>query len=104
MSTPVIRLSDSARRALEEAAVDTGGDPLRVRISERFKCDLFFGSRAEGDVEVDCGGITLLLDPLSAQRADGLSIDFLSGPEGSGFKIEHPNEAPRVKQISAAEL
>jgi monothiol glutaredoxin len=62
------------------------------------------GSRAEDDVEVDCSGITLLLDPLSAQRADGLSIDFLSGPEGSGFEIEHPNAPPRVKQISAAEL
>jgi monothiol glutaredoxin len=104
MSTPLIRLSDSARRALQEAAVDTGGDPLRIRISERFDCDLFFGSRAEDDVEVDCGGITLLLDPLSAQRAEGLSIDFLSGPEGSGFEFEHSNAPPKVKQISAAEL
>lgn len=102
MSTPVIRLSDSARRALREAAV--GGDPVRIQISERFDCDLFFGSRAEDDVEVDCGGITLLLDPLSAQRAEGLSIDLLSGQEGSGFEIEHPNAPPRVKQISAAEL
>ena len=102
MSTPVIRLSDSARRALREAAV--GGDPLRIQISERFDCDLFFGSRAEDDVEVDCGGITLLLDPLSAQRAEGLSIDFLSGPEGSGFEFEHSNAPPKVKQISAAEL
>lgn len=91
MNTPVIRLSDSARRALQEAAVDTGGDPLRIRVSEPFDCDLFFGSRAEDDVEVDCSGITLLLDPLSAQRAEGLSIDFLSGPEGSGFEIEHPD-------------
>jgi monothiol glutaredoxin len=100
MSTPVIRLSDSARRALREAAV--GGDPLRIRISERFDCDLFLGSPAEDDVEVDCGGgITLLLDPLSAQCAEGLSIDFLSGPEGFGFEIVAP---PRVKQVSAAEL
>jgi monothiol glutaredoxin len=104
MSTPVVRVSDSARRALQEAAVDTGGDPLRIRISERFDCVLFFGSRAEDDVQVDCGGITLPLDPLSAQRAEGLSIAFLSGPEGSGFEIEHPNAPPRVKQISAAGL
>src|SRR3990172_6964753 len=31
MRTPVIRLSNSARRALQEAAVDAGGDPLRIR-------------------------------------------------------------------------
>ena len=55
MRTPTIRLSDLARRALEEAAVDTGGDPVRMRISDRFEYDLLFGSRAEGDLEVDCG-------------------------------------------------
>ena len=104
MRTPAIRLSDLARRALQEAAVDTGGDPVRMRISDRFEYDLFFGSRAEGDLEVDCGGITIVLDPSSAQRADGLSIDFVSGPDGAGFKIEHPNEPPRVNQISATEL
>ena len=104
MRTPAIRLSDLARRALQEAAVDTGGDPVRMRISDRFEYDLFFGSRAEGDLEVDCGGITIVLDPSSAQRADGLSIDFVSGPDGAGFKIEHPNEPPRVSQISATEL
>jgi len=104
MRTPVIRLSDLARRAIQEAAVDTGGDPLRMRISDRFEYDLFFGSPAEGDLEVDCGGITIVLDPSSAQRAEGLSIDFVSGPDGAGFKIEHPNEPPRVNLISATEL
>ena len=104
MSTPVIRLSDSARRALQEAAVDAGGDPLRIQISDRFEYDLFFGSRAEGDLDVDCGGITILLDPSSARRADGLSVDFGSGQDGTGFTIEHPNEPPKVRQISATEL
>ena len=104
MSTPVIRLSDSARRALQGAAVDAGGDPLRIQISDRFEYDLFFGSRAEGDLDVDCGGITILLDPSSARRADGLSIDFVSGPDGAGFTIENPNEPLRVNQISATEL
>jgi monothiol glutaredoxin len=104
MSTPVIRLSNSARRALQEAAVDAGGDPLRIRISDRFEYDLFFGSRTEDDLDVDCGGITIRLDPSSARRADGLSIDFLGGPDAGGFTIENPNEPPRVRQISATEL
>jgi len=102
MSTPVIRLSDSARRALQDAAVGAGGDPLRIRISDRWEYDLFFGLRAEGDLDVDCDGITILLDPSSARRADGLSIDFLVGPDAAGFTIENPNEPPKVKQISAA--
>ena len=44
MSTPVIRLSDSARRALQDAAVGEGGDPLRIRMSDRWEYGLFFGS------------------------------------------------------------
>lgn len=104
MRIPVIRLSDSARRALQEAAVDAGGDPLRIQISDRFEYDLVFASRVEGDLHVDCGGITILLDPSSAQRADGLSVDFVNGPDGAGFTIENPNEPPRVRQISATEL
>ena len=104
MRTPVIRLSDSARRALQEAAVDADGESLRIQISDRFEYDLFFGSRAEDDLDVDCGGITIRLDPSSARRADGLSIDFVTGPDGAGFKIQHPNEPPSVRQISATEL
>jgi monothiol glutaredoxin len=104
MRPPVIRLSDSARRALQEAAVDAGGDPPRIQISDRFEYDLFFGSRAEDDLDVDCGGITIRLDLSSARRADGLSIDFVTGPDGAGFKIQHPNEPPSVRQISATEL
>ena len=30
MKIPVIRLSDPARRASHEAAVEAGGDPLRI--------------------------------------------------------------------------
>ncbi len=105
MRAPDIRLSGAAKKALQEAARDAGGDPLRIQISDRFEYDLlFFGPRADGDLEVDCDGVTILLDASSAGRADGLSIDFVSGPEGSGFKIESPNEPPRVKQISATEL
>ena len=66
MRTPIIRLSESARRALQEAAGDAGGDPLRMRISYRFEYDLFFGARAEADLAVNCDGITIVLDPSSA--------------------------------------
>lgn len=104
MRSLVIRLSDSARRALQEAAVDAGGKPLRIQISDRFEYDLLFGSRADGDLDVDCGGITILLDLSSAGRADGLCVDFVSGPDGAGFTIENPNEPSRVRQISATEL
>ena len=36
------------------------------------------------------------------KRANGVSIDFVDGP-GGGFKIENPNEPPRVKGLAPAE-
>ncbi len=103
MRTPVIRISDRARKefldARAAASEDAGGDSLRLSISARFEADLFFGSKAESDIAVDCDGITILLDPPGAARADGVSIDFVDGPNGSGFKIDNPNKPGGQKNI-----
>ena len=40
----------------------------------------------------------------SVTRADGISIDFVEGPSGVGFKIDNPNEPPRVKPIAPKAL
>jgi Fe-S cluster assembly iron-binding protein IscA len=47
--------------------------------------------RAPNAIEVHANGVTLLLDPLSAQRADGATIDAVETPRGTGFKIDNPN-------------
>ena len=104
LGKPVIGLSDSARKVLEEASRDSGGEALRLQISERFEYNLGFGAVAPADIEVDCGGLKIVLDPESALRADGLSIDFADGPQGPQLTIENPNEPPRVREISATEL
>jgi monothiol glutaredoxin len=114
MSTngPTIRVSEAARRAIEEAAASIAAETqsaaaaplLRVTIGERFACDLRFDTAEADDVRVDADGLTLLLDPQSVARADGLSIDFVTGPDGSGFTIDNPNAPPAVRQLSAPAL
>jgi monothiol glutaredoxin len=104
METPIIRLSEAAKRAIQDAAVEAGGDLLRITVSDRFEYDLRVDARTETDVAVDCGAITILLDAASAQRADGLSIDFVTGPEGSGFTVDNPDQPAGVQQLSAREL
>lgn len=101
---PRITLSDSAIVALKEGAQEAGSDRLRIAISEWFEYDLHFDRRAEGDIEVLVEGVVMLLDPESATRADGMSIDFGDTEPGSGFRIQNPSEPPKVKQLGAAEL
>ncbi len=103
---PTMTVGESALKELRTAAKSMGADGsiMRMEISGKFEHDLYFGEAIEGDLVVDLGGLPLHLDPGSAFRADGVHIDFVSGPNGAGFKIENPNEPARVRQIGPARL
>jgi iron-sulfur cluster assembly protein len=48
---------------------------------------------AEGDVELELEGVKVVVDPFSAPYLQGATIDFLTGLQESGFKIDNPNAA-----------
>ncbi len=102
-AAPTITITPAAAAALRLAR-EGEEDELHLEIDASFQYGLFFGPRQKGEVAVEAGGVTVLLDRASARRADGLSIDHVTGPEGAGFKIESPHQPPRVKQLSPAEL
>jgi iron-sulfur cluster assembly accessory protein len=45
------------------------------------------------DVVVECGDVKVFIDSFSAPLLAGVTVDFLDGMEGSGFKFENPNAA-----------
>jgi len=104
VDAPSIRITDSAMAAFLDARQGEDNQTLRLEVSARFQYALSFGPKHPGDVEVTVGALTLLMNRGTARRANGMSIDFVTGPTGSGFKIENPNEPPSVKQIAAPEL
>jgi len=99
---PKVKLSDAALRAVRAASEGEAGS-LRVEISSQFEYALSIDDAKEGDFKLTVSGVTILMDRQSATRADGLSIDFLDNAEG-GFRIENPNEPPRVRQLPVTEL
>ncbi|WP_438015259.1 Grx4 family monothiol glutaredoxin [Sorangium sp. So ce315] len=99
---PSLRVTPAAAAAFASAR-ESDADFVHIEIDPSYKYSLYFGPRQAGDVEVAAGGVVFLLDRASARRAEGLSIDFVEGPTG-GFKLESPNEPPRVKQLSPAAL
>ncbi|EYF08069.1 Grx4 family monothiol glutaredoxin [Chondromyces apiculatus] len=102
---PKVKLSETAAKALK-GAVETEGDggEVHIEISATYEYGLYVGPRAPGDVEVKAGGMTLLFDAASARRAEGLSIDYVEGDAGAGFRLESPNEPPKVRQLSPADV
>jgi monothiol glutaredoxin len=101
---PKITLSPRARDAFAAAMKDAGSDVLRFDVSPSFSYDLYFGPKEPGDLTLDAGGIVMHVAPSCAARADGVSIDFVDGPQGGGFKIDNPNEPATVKNIGPREL
>jgi len=48
---------------------------------------------AEGDVELTLEGVNVVVDPFSVPYLQGATVDFLTGLQESGFKIDNPNAA-----------
>jgi monothiol glutaredoxin len=103
---PTIHITEAALKAFRgalEASIDTPGEALHLKIDAGFQNDLYFALREPGTLELAIQGLTLFIDPASARRADGMSIDFIDGAN-AGFKIENPNQPATVKQLTPAEL
>lgn len=49
------------------------------------------GDRHPDDEVVDAGGFQVLVDRESAPNLKGVTVDYVQGPHGSGFKIDNPN-------------
>lgn len=101
---PTVTVTAGAKAALAGAAEAEGpGHFVRFKVDARFRPGLDIDTPKGGDFQVDAGGITLLIDRGSAMRSNGVTIDFVDGDSG-GFKIDNPNEPPRVKTLEAKEL
>lgn len=104
VETPAISVTARAASAFRQAAEEAdAGDVLHLEISSSFQYELYFAPKRPGQIEVDAGTLKVWLDRPSAARADGMAIDFVDQP-GGGFKLDNPNEPPRVRPLTAQEL
>ena len=95
----VITLTERAAEKIrglmaEEPAGDA--EVLRVAIQgggcSGFEYALGFDRGAqEGDHELDCEGVKVVVDPFSAPYLRGSTVDYLETIQESGFKIDNPN-------------
>jgi monothiol glutaredoxin len=102
---PKIEISAAATQALTQAAAEHGGGgrELHLSVDATFQSHLSIAPRAPADVEALTDGVLILLDPISASRADGVSIDVSDTPNGQAFRVDNPN-APRIQSMSVREL
>ncbi len=95
---PVVDLTDAAAAKVRELLAEEDNPDLSLRVfvsgggCSGFQYGFTFDEKREdGDTEVEHGGVTLLIDPLSVQYLTGAQIDFTDSLEGASFVIRNPN-------------
>jgi iron-sulfur cluster assembly accessory protein len=57
-----------------------------------FQYSMDFESAAkDGDVVLEQSGVKLFVDPMSSMYLQGVTIDYVQGLQGAGFKFTNPN-------------
>jgi iron-sulfur cluster insertion protein len=96
----MINVTDGAIAELKKIAIeDKLGDDPHVRLKVMgggcagFKYDMYFDDLPPTpyDEVIDKDGLHLVVDPLSMQYLEGVTIDHVKTNFGEGFKFENPS-------------
>ncbi|KPL51946.1 MULTISPECIES: HesB/IscA family protein [Hyphomicrobiales] len=98
----MIQLTDSAIAAVK-TAISRSAQPaegLRIMVQAggcagfKYMMGLETTTR-DGDAVIDQGGVKLFVDTGSQPHVSGMTVDFVTGLESSGFVFNNPNAASK---------
>ena len=97
---PSLVFTDAAAAKVSELIREESNPNLKLRVFVQgggcsgFQYGFTFDENLEeGDLRVENGGVTLLIDPMSIQYLAGAEIDYKEDIEGAQFVIRNPNAA-----------
>ena len=96
--TPVVELTPNATTKVAQL-IDAEGEPgLALRMAVKaggcsgFSYEMFFDAETDTeDIVAEFGAVRVVIDPESAERLRGSTLDYKEGLMGAGFAIENPN-------------
>ena len=94
----MITLTDSAATKVKQLIEAEGDTSLALRVAVRpggcsgFSYEMFFdGEIQPDDLKQDYSGVSVVVDPSSAQLLTGATLDYKDGLQQAGFAIDNPN-------------
>jgi len=96
-TTPVLSVTEAAASKIKQLLADEDDvSVLRVAIQgggcSGFQYGLGFDrGAADGDLEFEQHGVTVVVDPFSAPYLQGAQVDYVDSIQQSGFAIDNPN-------------
>jgi iron-sulfur cluster assembly accessory protein len=96
-SNPIVmtpKAVEMVKTAMEQEGIKDHG--IRVGVvgggCSGFQYSMDFEKQpGEGDMAFEQDGIRFFVDPMSAMYLQGVTIDYVQGLQGAGFKFENPN-------------
>lgn len=101
--TPKLTLTKAAESAFRGFLGDSD-EVILLEIDRDFQPALSIGPEPPTAMVAEASGLRIAMDRLSATRANGISIDYVETPDGTAFKVDNPNEPPKVKPLSVQAL
>jgi iron-sulfur cluster assembly accessory protein len=98
MDAPPVLLTPKAVEMVKEAMEreGLGGHGIRVGVMgggcAGFQYSMDFEKDAkDGDLTFDVNGVKVFVDPMSSMYLQGVTVDYVVGLQGAGFKFNNPN-------------
>lgn len=101
---PEIAITDTAAGKIREAMSGHEDVALHLQIDPDWQARFSLAPPQGGEIETSAGGLTVLLDLGSAQRARGARIDWVETMQGEGLSIDLPGAPQPVPQMSVSDL
>ena len=98
MSIEPVTLSPAAASRLKALSADEGR-PVMLRVAVdgggcsgfQYSLDLDEAGAKDGDTSFTANGVKCFVDPMSSMYLQGVTVDYVVGLQGAGFKFNNPN-------------
>lgn len=100
---PQITITDKAAEAIRNGMTEAGDMTLHLEVGDDHSASFRLAEAGDNDIVAEANGLEVHFDPGSAQRARGITIDWVETMQGAGLSLRFPG-ANEVKPMSVGEL
>lgn len=94
----MLNLTENAATAIKRfmSSSEQNASGLRIQVTGGGCSGFQYGMKLEQtpaaeDEVIECNGVQVFVDPASMPMLAGVTVDFVDGLDGAGFKFENPN-------------
>ena len=101
---PTVTVSPAAAENLRKHLERAPGRFLHLSIDAHHQASLGLGPKQGTEVIAESNGIEVLMDLMSAQKAEGVTIDYVENLGGGTFRVDIPGGPAPVKQLTPGDV